>query len=120
MKAVAQRIRALRDGISVPQTKLAELSGSTQSSINRYENEQSDPSLELLLWYADYFDVSLDYIFGRTNKPEGKLYSFIPQYSEDNENFKRFIEMCFDPDSPMNDKLKQTLIDMVTKGGGAT
>jgi transcriptional regulator with XRE-family HTH domain len=121
MKTIAQRIRALRDSIGVPQTKLADLSGSTQSSINRYENGQSTPPLELLLWYADYFDVSLDYIFGRTDKPEGKLYSFVPQYSEDNEQFKQFIEMCFDSSSPMNEKLKQVLIDMVIKrGGGAT
>jgi transcriptional regulator with XRE-family HTH domain len=120
MKTVAQRIRLLRDSIGVPQTKLAELSGATQSSINRYENGQANPPFELLVWYADYFDVSLDYIFGRTDKPEGKLYSFIPQYSEDNENFKQFIEMCFDPASPMNDKLKKTLIDMVTKGGGTS
>ena len=120
MKAISQRLRALRDSIGIPQTKLAELSGSTQSSVNRYENGQSAPSLELLLWYAEYFDVSLDYIFGRTDKPEGKLYSFIPQYSDDNENFRQFIEMCFDPSSPMNGKLKQTLIEMITKGGGAT
>jgi len=120
MKIVAQRIRTLRDSIGVPQTRLAELSDSTQSSINRYENGQSAPPLELLLWYADYFDVSLDYIFGRTDKPEGKLYNFTPQYSEDDENFKQFIEMCFDPTSPMNEKLKQALITLVTKGGAAT
>lgn len=118
MQAVSQKIRLLRESINIPQTKLAELSGSTQSSINRYENGQSTPPLELLLWYADYFDVSLDYIFGRTDKPEGKLYNYIPQYSNDDEKFKQFIEMCFDPSSPMNEKLKQTLIDMVTKGGG--
>jgi transcriptional regulator with XRE-family HTH domain len=118
MKAVSQRIRLLREGINVPQTKLAELSGSTQSSINRYENGQSTPPLELLLWYADYFDVSMDYIFGRIDKPQGTRYSFVPQYSENNEQFKRFIEMCFDPSSPMNDKLNQTLFDMVTKGEG--
>ena len=120
MKIMAQRLRALRDSINVPQTKLAEISGSKQSNINRYENDQNVPPYELLLWYADYFDVSLDYIFGRTDKPEGKLYSFNPQYSEDDEKFKQFIEMCFDPSSPMNEKLKQTLIDMVTKGGGTT
>ncbi len=117
MKAVSQKIRLLRESINVPQTKLAELSGSTQSSINRYENGQSTPPLELLLWYADYFDVSMDYIFGRTDKPQGTQYSFVPQYSEDNEQFKRFIEMCFDPSSPMNEKLKQTLFDIVAKGG---
>jgi len=117
MREVAQRMRLLRESIKIPQVKLAELSGSTQSSINRYENDQTVPPLELLLWYADYFDVSLDYIFGRTDKPQGKLYNFVPQYSHDNEQFKQFIEMCFDPSSPMNDKLKQTLIEMVTKGG---
>jgi len=117
MKEVAQRMKLLRESIKVSQNKLAELSESTQSSINRYENDQTVPPLELLLWYADYFDVSMDYIFGRTDKPQGKLYSFVPQYSEDNEQFKQFIEMCFDPSSPMNDKLKQTLIEMVIKGG---
>lgn len=117
MKEVAQRIKLLRESIKIPQVKLAELADSTQSSINRYENEQATPPLELLLWYADYFDVSMDYIFGRTDKPQGKLYNFKPQYSQDNEQFKQFIEMCFDPKSPMNDKLKQILIDMVTKGG---
>lgn len=117
LKTVADRLRLLRESLKVPQTKLAELAGTTQSSINRYENDQSVPPLELLLWYADYFDVSLDYIFGRTDKPQGKQYSFVPKYSQESELFKQFIEMCFDPSSPMNDKLKQTLIDMVTKGG---
>lgn len=117
MQEVAQRMKLLRESIKVSQNKLAGLAGATQSSINRYENNQTVPPLELLLWYADYFDVSLDYIFGRTDKPQGKLYSFVPRYSEDNEQFKQFIEMCFDPSSPMNGKLKQALIDMVTKGG---
>ncbi len=117
MQVVAQRLRTLRDSIGVPQTKLAELSGSKQSNINRYEHGEANPPFELLVWYADYFDVSMDYIFGRTDKPEGKLYNFMPQYSEDSERFKQFIEMCFEPSSPMNGKLKQTLIDMVAKGG---
>jgi len=116
MKIMAQRLRLLRDSISVPQTKLAELCGSAQSSINRYENGHSAPPFELLLWYADYFDVSLDYIFGRTDKPEGRLYNFNPKYSHEDEKFKQFIEMCFDPSSPMHGKLKDTLIELVAKG----
>ena len=116
MKAVAQRIRALRDSISVPQTKLAELSGSTQSSINRYENEQSDPSLELLLWYADYFDVSLDYIFCRTDNPQGGLYGndspALKERMADKEEWQQFVEACFDPKSPMSAKLKEMMLKM--------
>ena len=117
MKIVADRIRLLRDSLKISQKKLAELVGTTQSSINRYENDQTAPPIETLLWYANYFDVSLDYIFGRTDNPQGKAFSFSPKYSEENENFRQFIEMCFDPSSPMNEKLKQTLFDMVQKGG---
>ena len=117
MKEVAEKIRLLRESINLSQAKLAVLASVTQSSINRYENEQSAPPLPLLVWYADYFDVSLDYIFGRTDKPQGKLYDYEPKFSQENEQLKQFIEMCFDPKSPMNDKLKQTLIGMLAKDG---
>ena len=119
MNTVGTQLKYLRESIRLSQAKIGELAELNQSTVNRYEHGNAEAPYRVLLWYADYFDVSLDYIFGRTDKPEGKLYNFIPQYSEDNENFKQFIEMCFDPSSPMNDKLKQTLIDMVTKGGGS-
>ncbi len=117
MKEVSERLKLLRESVNLSQAKLAVLAGATQSSINRYENDQSAVPLPLLIWYADYFDVSLDYIFGRTDRPEGRLYSYKPKFSEENEQFRQFIEMCFDPKSPMNDKLKHALIEMVSKGG---
>lgn len=119
MKEVAERIRLLRESINLSQAKLAVLANATQSGINRYENDQSSPPLPLLVWYADYFDVSLDYLFGRTDKPQGRLYDYQPKFSQENEQLKQFIEMCFDPKSPMNDKLKQTLMGMVVEGGGS-
>ena len=71
MKEVGKRLKALRDSIGFSQVKMAEAVGSTQSSINRYENGQSTPPVELFRRYADYFDVSLDYILpGRTNPKE--------------------------------------------------
>ena len=36
---------------------------------------------------------------------------------EDNDDMNLFIEMCFDPNSPMSAKLKDTLLQMM-KGGG--
>ncbi len=32
----------------------------------RYENGSAEPSLEKLVKIADYFDVSVDYLLGRT------------------------------------------------------
>ncbi len=104
MKKVGKRLKELRESIGMSQAKLAEAIGSTQSSINRYENGQSGVPIPLLRRYADFFDVSLDYIFARTDKPQGMTYQFNPQHTPEKEEMRRFIEMCFDPKSPMNEK----------------
>ena len=78
MKQLGNRLRTLREGLGISQAKFAEIIGSTQSSINRYENGQATPTVELLRKYADYFDVSMDYIFARCEEPQGKLYQAKP------------------------------------------
>lgn len=114
MKEVGERLRTLRESVKLSQSKIADLiGGTTQASINRYETAGSSPPLKTLLWYADYFDVSMDYIFGRTDKPQGKLYEYKPKIIENDAEMQRFVEMCFDPNSPMNDRLRQTLIEML-------
>lgn len=116
MKILGERLRALRESVKLSQAKMAELVGVKQSSINRYESGESSPTLEVLLKYADYFDVSMDYIFGRTENPQGKLYNYEPKIVRSDPEMLRFVEMCFDPKSPMNEKLKQTLIKMLEEG----
>jgi len=113
MQILAERLRTLREGMKMSQLKIAKLVGTTQASINRYEREVGLPPHKTLLWYANYFDVSMDYIYGRTDNPQGKLYEYKPKVIEDNEEMRQFVEMCFDPNSPMNDKLKQTIIEML-------
>jgi transcriptional regulator with XRE-family HTH domain len=113
MKILAERIKTLREGLKMSQSKVATLAGTTQTSINRYEREVGLPPHKTLLWYADYFDVSMDYIYGRTDKPHGELYEFQPKSLDDDENVRQFVEMCFDPNSPVNDRLKQTLFEML-------
>ena len=113
MKELGERLRRLRESVKLSQVKMAELLGVKQSSINRYEQGQSAPSLETLVRYADYFDVSLDYLLARTDNPQGKLYEHHPKIVPGSEEMKQFIEMCFDPQSPLNEKLKQTLLEMM-------
>ena len=113
MQILGDRLRALRESVKLPQSKIAALVGTTQASINRYENAVGFPPHKTLLWYADYFDVSLDYIYGRTDKPQGQLYKYQPKVIEDNEEMRQFIEMCFDPNSPINERMKQTLFEML-------
>ena len=55
----------------------------------------------------------MDYLFARTDKPQGKLYEYRPKIATGSEEMRQFIEMCFDPQSPMSEKLKQTLLQMM-------
>lgn len=87
--------------------------GVQQSRINRYERGYSTPSPEIFVKYADYFDVSMDYLFARTDNPQGKLYEYRPKIAAGSDEMKQFIEMCFDPQSPMSEKLKQTLLQIM-------
>jgi len=116
MEITSQRLRELRKSLNLPQSKMAEVLNVSQSALNRYEHDQQIISDAVLLKYADYFDVSLDYICGRTDKPEGRLYAGRPDIGGDNEEIRQFIEMCFDPKSKMSVKLKDTLYRMMSGG----
>ena len=116
MSVVGERLKGLRNSIKLSQMELSKRLGITQSAVNRYENSQAEASYQNLLLFADYFDVSMDYIYGRTDKPQGKLYNFNPKF-EDNDEIQKFIEMCFDPNSLMSGKLKDTLLQLM-KGDG--
>lgn len=117
MQMVGERLRALREAMKMTQSQVGELLGVPQTSVFRYENGTHTPTAEGLLWYADYFDVSLDYIFGRTDKPEGKLYKYEPQAlkikEEQRKEMEQFVEMCFDPKSDASKRIKELMLQMM-------
>ena len=110
-----ERLRVLRESGGYTQVKFGELFRIGQSSVARYEKSEASPPLELLVKIADHFDVSLDYILGRTEYPQGRLYELEPRIGYTPE-MERFIEACFDSDSPMNARLRQALIQMLKEG----
>lgn len=59
----------LRRDKNLTQKLLAEIIYVTPGTISNYENNTHFPHVEKLLALADYFDVSLDYLLGRTNSP---------------------------------------------------
>ena len=117
MQEIANRLKGLRESVNLSQAKLAALMGATQASVNRYENGQTTPPLKILLWYADFFDVSMNYIYARTEQPEGRLYEHKPKVIEaitqDNKELRQFVDMCFDPASPVSEKLRDMLVKML-------
>ena len=115
LEVISKRLKQLREEAGLSQSKIGQLVGVPQSSIYRYEQGLSTPSPKTFRWYADYFDVSLDYLFGRTDDPHGVHYEYKPKYETLNPEMEKFVEMCFDPNSRMNERLKETLLKMLTE-----
>ena len=60
----------LRKQRGISQLKLAMDLNMNQNSISRYENEERQADYQTLILFADYFDVSIDYLLGRTDNPK--------------------------------------------------
>lgn len=62
-----QRIRDMREDHDMSQKEVAALLNIQQTVYSRYERGFQTIPLEHLLKLADYYNVSLDYLTGRTN-----------------------------------------------------
>lgn len=65
-----RRLRDLREDKDLSQTDIANLLGIKQTVYSRYERGFQNLPLEHLSFLADYYKVSIDYIFERTNNPK--------------------------------------------------
>lgn len=63
-------LKKLRTAKGISQQQLADVLLVSQQSINKYENHGVEPDIATLIRIADYFDVSLDYLTGRTDVKE--------------------------------------------------
>ena len=61
----AERIKELREEATLSQKELANKLNLSQSAITKLENNLREPTGTTLIAYADFFDVSLDYLVGR-------------------------------------------------------
>ena len=59
--------KELRTAKKMSQENMAKELNVSQSLINNWEAGRSTPAPEMLIYIADYFDVSIDYLVGRTN-----------------------------------------------------
>lgn len=64
------KLKELRKQKNISQLKLAMDLGMNQNSISRYENEEREADYQTLIAFADYFDVSIDYLLERTENPK--------------------------------------------------
>lgn len=66
---IKMRLKELRLKYGLSQQKLAIDLNLNQNSISRYENELRQADYRTLIAFADYFNVSIDYLLERTDDP---------------------------------------------------
>ncbi|MBP3428837.1 MAG: helix-turn-helix transcriptional regulator [Clostridia bacterium] len=65
-----QRIRDMREDADLTQEQVAALLGIRQNVYSRYERGFQTIPLEHLIRLADHYQVSIDYLLGRTQNKE--------------------------------------------------
>lgn len=62
-----ERLKSIRNKYSLNQSQLAEILGVSTRAVQNYEAGAREPSFKILIFIANYFFVSLDYLFGITD-----------------------------------------------------
>ena len=65
----AERVLDLRKARGLTQKQLAANAGLSEIGVQSYERRVRKPTHDALISLADFFDVSLDYLVGRTDNP---------------------------------------------------
>ena len=66
---IQERIKLLRKSNNVTQKALADAVGVSEIAIQRYEYGTRKPTIDILIAIANHFNVSLDYLVGRSDTP---------------------------------------------------
>lgn len=68
MASLPERIKELRKAANLTQQELGALFGVAKNTVSQYESGRSTPNDEIKIAMANYFNVSMDYLMGKTDQ----------------------------------------------------
>ncbi|MFG3611277.1 helix-turn-helix domain-containing protein [Rummeliibacillus stabekisii] len=84
MSSLGMRIKKLREQNNISQKDFAKKIDVSNVVLSRYESDERKPDYDTLEKIADYYDVSIDYLLGRSESPTPSL------IDKDDEEFQAF------------------------------
>lgn len=81
---IGKNIRNLRLQKNIPQRDLAQIIGVSKSTMSNYERNYSTPDPDILVKLADYFNVSIDYLFDYEDSHKFELTKESSNYNHPN------------------------------------
>ncbi|CEP93021.1 putative transcriptional regulator [[Clostridium] sordellii] len=93
---IGKRIKELRAQKDVTQKELADFIGLTPKMISFYEKEERFPPHDIILKLSDFFDVSTDYLLGKSNVRDIKSNDNLIVIKENEKDVEELLEetMC--------------------------
>ena len=70
MTDFGKHLKEIRISFNYTQKQVASNIGITERNYQRYEANDQRPSFDILISLADFYNVSIDYLVGRTDNPE--------------------------------------------------
>ena len=70
MSTLGERLRKARENRGLKQVDVSQKTNINNRTLSRYEKDGSEPDSETLKILADLYEVSTDYLLGRTDKKE--------------------------------------------------
>lgn len=88
------RLRELRENLGLRQIDVSNATGIDQKTLSNYETGKTNPDSYALISLANFFNVSIDYIVGRTgislfNRED--VSKKIDSIKKDLDNIKRYL-----------------------------
>ena len=103
-----KRLRDLREDRDLRQSDLAKATGIDQRTISNYETGKTAPDAYALIKLADFFNVSIDYLVGRTKcdlYSSDKRVRYIERIQQELENLKKYPQT-----NRRNDKMRRFIL----------
>ncbi len=87
-----QRLRDLREDRDMTQAEAAAVLGITRQQYQLYESGKREMPFNLIIDFGEYFNVSIDYISGRTNDKRGIGFSALCRDEEEVTEMYRSLD----------------------------
>ena len=99
------RLRALRQEQNISMKQLGDIVGVAESTISLYETEKRKVDTDMLIKFANYFNVSTDYLLGVSDERNSSLDS-------DNIGYDDFTYAMHNESRNLTDEDKEMLLGM--------
>ena len=100
------KLKELREEMALRQRDVAEAIGTSQTNIARWENHTNEPAASYVVKLAEFFNVSADYLLGRTDELGAVMMPSAPQLTaEEQQLIKDYRSLS----EPLKEMLQRTL-----------